>query len=512
MTEADGSWFSRRTTPFKILAILSAALLPLGLAGAWVAKRNLDSTNQAIEAGARDQGSDAAAAIQSLIERDALVLRIAAHRALPTGIANPCAEVERVLAVASGIAARFSLEGVDEERLCAVGQMGPPQPLAHVSPEEVRMWIASDQQGLHVRIGVIGGSATLVISPDELRRAVAQAGRDVVDARLASGSNRIEIIDKPAAKSSVAIQTPIINGQLMVETTVARRSITLLERLVIFLPLLMWAAAAIVCWWMTHRLLTRPLRRLQATIVDYEPGDGDELQLPPGLGPATEIHELGQAFRRAVGRVEGAERDAREALDGQRRLVREVHHRVKNNLQVIASLLSIHGRNANEGEAKDAYSSIGRRVDALSVVHRNHYAELEESRGIALRPLLTELAAGLRASAPAESRAMGFELDVDSVSTTQDTAVAAAFLVTEIVEYSMLHAPKDPIRIVLRRTGELTASLSLESSVLVPDEAEGDSAKHQFERIVEGLARQLRSPLDRRLGIYSVTLPVFPER
>ena len=36
-------------------------------------------------------------------------------------------------------------------------------------------------------------------------------------------------------------------------------------------------------------------------------------------------------------------------------------------------------------------SPIGRRVDALSVVHRHHYAEMEENRGIALRPLLTEL-------------------------------------------------------------------------------------------------------------------------
>jgi len=39
-----------------------------------------------------------------------------------------------------------------------------------------------------------------------------------------------------------------------------------------------------------------------------------------------------------------------------------------------------------------------------------------------------------------------------------------------------------------------------------------DVAKVQFERIVEGLARQLRSPLDRKLGRYSVSLPVFPDR
>ena len=48
--------------------------------------------------------------------------------------------------------------------------------------------------------------------------------------------------------------------------------------------------------------------------------------------------------------------------------------------------------------------------------------------------------------------------------------------------------------------------------MLVPEGDDGDVAKKQFERIVEGLARQLRSPLDRKLGRYAVDLPVFPER
>src|SRR4030095_12765098 len=186
--------------------------------------------------------------------------------------------------------------------------------------------------------------------------------------------------------------------------------------------------------------------------------------------------------------------------------------RVKNNLQVVASLLSIHGRTADQPEAKAAYSAIGRRVDALSVVHRHHYAEMEENRGIALRPLLTELAADLRSSAPNEARGMRFELSLDSPNTTQDVAVAASFLITEIVEFAMLRKPADPIEISLRRDDDLTATLSIASSILVPESNPDDVAKLQFERIVEGLARQLRSPLDRKLGRYAVSLPVFPDR
>jgi hypothetical protein len=75
----------------------------------------------------------------------------------------------------------------------------------------------------------------------------------------------------------------------------------------------------------------------------------------------------------------------------------------------------------------------------------------------------------------------------------------------------MLRSPTDNKEISLRRLDELTAVLSLTASVHIPESEEGDIAKHQFERIVEGLARQLRSPLERKLGRYAVTLPVFPD-
>ena len=71
---------------------------------------------------------------------------------------------------------------------------------------------------------------------------------------------------------------------------------------------------------------------------------------------------------------------------------------------------------------------------------------MEENRGIALRPLISELAAELRAGAPEEARGLGIDLDIETVYTTQDAAVAVAFLVTEIVEFAMLNAPQGPGR------------------------------------------------------------------
>jgi two-component sensor histidine kinase len=281
------------------------------------------------------------------------------------------------------------------------------------------------------------------------------------------------------------------------------------DRLILLLPVLMWVAAALISWLLVSRLLVRPLRRLERAVVRYRPGDA-ALDLPRKLGPSTEIQELRDAFTRAVTRVDDSEREMASALEGQRRLVREVHHRVKNNLQVVASLLNIHGRSADTDAARAAYAGIGRRVGALSIVHRSHFAEMEENRGIALRPLVSELAAELRAGAPDAARSLRIDLELDTVSTTQDVAVAVAFLVTEIVEFAMLNRPMEPIEVSLRRASELTARLTFGSPVLNPEDTEAQE-KVQFERIIAGLAKQLRSPLDRKFGRYSVDLPVFPQ-
>ncbi|WP_324806855.1 histidine kinase dimerization/phosphoacceptor domain -containing protein [Sphingomonas sp. LY29] len=506
-------WFAGLPTPAKILLILSIALLPIGLASAFAAARGLDSANDTIEARARDQGAVSAEAIQNLIARNTLAVRVAANAALQAGAADPCAVVRANLGIAPAVGREFELNDDSGRRLCEVGDFGPASDPTRLAPGDFRVRISDDNQALQVRAGVIGGSATVRIPVEEFRRTLESQFVPVAAAVLVVGNDEMPVLDRAAdAGPTSIISVPIASRMVEARFQVARREISHVERLFIFLPLLMWAAAAIVSWLLVHRLLIRPLRALQSAVVAYQPGDDSALAIPSGLGPATEIHDLGDAFRRAVERVEGAEHDARTALDGQRRLVREVHHRVKNNLQVVASLLSIHGRSAADANAKEAYSSIGRRVDALSVVHRNHYAELEDNRGIALRPLLTELAAGLRATAPTDARAMPIELDLDTPYTTQDVAVAAAFLVTEIVEFAMLRAPTSPIEVSLRRSSELTATLAIGASVLLPNGDADDIARVQFERILDGLARQLRSPLERKLGRYTVTLPVFHDR
>jgi two-component sensor histidine kinase len=378
-----------------------------------------------------------------------------------------------------------------------------------IAPGDIRVRVAPDSRSIVIRTGVIGGLATTAIPLEDLRLAASASGDAVRSVVLHDGDRELPLFEKQTPQERLKVTDwPVGNGNFYVRVTTRKQEITTANRLLLLLPLLMWIAAAILTWSLVGRLLIRPLKRLERSVVAYKPGQGP-LELPRKLGPSQEIQELRDAFARAIAKSEEAETEAVGALEGQRRLVREVHHRVKNNLQVVASLLNIHGRSANTLEARAAYAGISRRVGALSIVHRNHFAEMEENRGISLRPLVSELAAELRATAPEQARGLSIDLDLDSVYTTQDVAVAVAFLITEIVEFAMLHAPQEPVELSLRRTSELTARLGLSSPVLVPDD-EASQEKVQFERIVGGLAKQLRSTLDRKLGRYSVDLPVFP--
>lgn len=501
--------FARLPTAAKLLLILTAAILPIGIGLTILGESGIRQANEALRGHEQDQARAAVQSIESLIARNALALRVAANGAISSGGADSCDRARKSLAIAPAIAQSFELEAADGTPLCATGRVGDTGQLPIIAPGDIRVRIAPGADSIAIRAGVVGGMVTAALPMSEIRTAAGDAGRTIKLLILRDGDGELRVLAPPDGDPRLAIsEWPIGDGGLIARIGTKPQRVSTEDRLMLLLPVLMWIAAALVTWLLVSRLLIRPLKRLERAVRDYQPGQSP-IELPRKLGPSTEIQALRDAFARAIARVEDSERDMVNALEGQRRLVREVHHRVKNNLQVVASLLNIHGRSAETGEAQAAYAGIGRRVGALSVVHRNHFAEMEENRGIALRPLITELAAELRAGAPDVARGLSIELELDTVYTTQDVAVAVAFLVTEIVEFSMLNCPQDPVELSLRRTSELTARLTIASKVLNPDDEESRD-KMQFERIVAGLAKQLRSPLERKLGRYSVDLPVFP--
>lgn len=503
----------RMSSPVQLLLVMSLALLPIGALLTYGAQHEIAESHKARERAADASLETAASNVEALFSRNALALRIAAGGAFGAGASDPCEAARLSLANTPGVQLPFAIDTLDNQRVCGDGRIDTIRSDRAATPGEIRFRVNEDGDAILMRITVDGGTVTSMLPVADIRAAVASASENIkVFGLIDTEGRRLPVMandeapldDRMPYRKSLDLANERIEA--VAATDVSQLSNA--DRLLIFLPVAMFALAVLVAWAMVNGLLVRPLRRLQGAVQAHEPDKGD-FHVPEKLGPASEIRDLGYAFSNSMQKIEQSETAMSDALEGQRRLVREVHHRVKNNLQVVASLLNIHSRGAEGAEAQAAYAGIGRRVEALAVVHRNHFAEVEESRGIQLRPLLTELSAGLRASASGETSSR-IELDLITASTTQDTAVAVAFLVTEVVEFILTNGNGETIDIQLRPSSELTARLEISSEALI-ERNPVPKGFEQFERIVEGLARQLRSPLEKKVGRYAVELAIFPE-
>src|SRR5690348_9240086 len=105
--------FARLPTAGKLLLILTAVLLPIGIALVLMGESGIRQANAALKGRSEDQSRAAAEAMQGLIARNALALRIAANGALATGTSDACERARRSLTVSPGVAQNFELETPD---------------------------------------------------------------------------------------------------------------------------------------------------------------------------------------------------------------------------------------------------------------------------------------------------------------------------------------------------------------------------------------------------------------
>ena len=500
-----------------MLLILSLGLLPLGLI-AIVASYYSAKENSAQRAEQTLSRLDIKAArLNELIARSIGTLRAANAGVAPgpLDIATCNALLARLVSL-EPVPGRFALFGPDNQLRCA--SPGPTPVPGGRDPSGQRVEISPDGRTLRITLfgerGAVEGMAEF--SREALRDLTFITGtRADFNLDLSAGGRRMTLREdyRPMPfVQTVSDSAPIADNRLQLRIELGASPIRAMDILLILLPVMMWLAACLIGWWIVNRQLLKPLGKIQRVVSSYRPGDRP-IELPDIKSPAREIGELGYAFDDVTRTVARHEAELEAAVERQTRLVREVHHRVKNNLQVVASLLNLHSRGSPSPEAAAAYASIQRRVDALAVVHRNHYAELEENRGVALKALISELAANLRATAPPSAAAMHIRLDIAPLHVTQDVAVSVAFLVTEIVEYGML-CGASLISIVLDDRDGATARLSIEVDSLAASSERDEALSERFDRIITGLARQLRSALDQDTdsGRYSVRIAVVDGR
>ena len=128
------------------------------------------------------------------------------------------------------------------------------------------------------------------------------------------------------------------------------------------------------------------------------------------------------------------------AQEQQNLLVLEIHHRVKNNLQVVASLLNLQASRIRVPEARAEFQAARDRVRALATLHRHLYAD-GGLHTINMRSFLTELCGQLfQAMGEKEGDRIQLVIEAPELRMSSDQAVPLALIVTEAVTNSIKYA------------------------------------------------------------------------
>jgi two-component sensor histidine kinase len=189
-----------------------------------------------------------------------------------------------------------------------------------------------------------------------------------------------------------------------------------------------------------------------------------------------------------------AERRAREERD---LLLREVFHRVNNNLQTVAALISMERRRFDDPQVHASFDRMTRRTNAMGLVHRKLMAS-ERLGEIDLGDLLESLCAALAEAMGAESRGLELSVTAERLVADIDFAMPLGLIVNELVLNAAEHAypQMQPGGIAVRlRSGASRWVLEVEDEGMGLDGAAPDGSGG---RIVRALVAQLKGEIDSR--------------
>jgi two-component sensor histidine kinase len=213
------------------------------------------------------------------------------------------------------------------------------------------------------------------------------------------------------------------------------------------LPILMIGFAWVAIWLATDRQMTQWINYLRRIAAAYRSG---HYAIRPDLADApTEFRLLGDALAEMADGIQDRDRRLRENVEMKTTLIKEIHHRVKNNLQIVMSLLSIQAQQVKDVRAKEALMQAQTRINALALVHRI-LNELEDQSTLDIRQLLEELSHQIAGGM--SNDAVTVDVDVPSRVVAGSVAVALALFTVEVLTNIFKHAYPNDRRGVIRVT------------------------------------------------------------
>jgi two-component sensor histidine kinase len=206
----------------------------------------------------------------------------------------------------------------------------------------------------------------------------------------------------------------------------------------LFMPLLAWAMAFFMVMLVSERIVVRWLNYLERVASIYARGRFSVRPVQAMNAPA-EIRVLARTLDELAESIVARDAALTASLEEKDALMREIHHRVKNNLQIISSLLSMQQRALTDPASKAAVGDTRQRISALALIYRTLY-QSDDLRYADARIFLTELVGQLVASETGRGQTVTSSVEADSLVVDPDKLAPLALWLVEAVTNAQKHA------------------------------------------------------------------------
>jgi two-component sensor histidine kinase len=191
------------------------------------------------------------------------------------------------------------------------------------------------------------------------------------------------------------------------------------------------------------------------------------------------------------------------ALKEKEVLIKEIHHRVKNNLQVISSMLNIQSFKAATGEEFKALEGSKKRIDAMALIQellyaRNNFKEIE------IKPYLEQLTKSIADSYHVAGKTITLEIGCDPLSFSLDKAIPLGLLINEMLtnafKYAFNECESGIVEIELKQQRKDFRLRITDNGSGFPDDLENRKKKSMGMELIELLTEQLGGKLQVESG------------
>jgi PAS domain S-box-containing protein len=214
-----------------------------------------------------------------------------------------------------------------------------------------------------------------------------------------------------------------------------------------------------------------------------------------------------------------AEESVRKSLNERELLLREIHHRVRNNLQIILSLIMLQSRKIKDPHLLDTLGEFQNRIMAMAHVHERMYLA-DDITWIDLSEIVTFMGTSLFESFKVNSQQIRLNVEIKDLHIAIDSAIPISLIINELISNSIKHAfPKGTsgeITIAGRREAHAIWLSVRDTGIGMPKDLDWKRNKHSLgHQLVVSLVEQLDGTikLDRSDGTtFKIIIPKKPEQ